>query len=95
MPGSKTCAPNFRSASSTSSAAASTGNAISTSTLVSRMFHVKIGMRNIVMPGARMVKIVVMKLTAPRMVPKPASASPMIQRSAPTPGENASLFSGA
>ena len=30
--------------------------------------------RNMVMPGARMQMIVVMKLTAPRMVPKPASA---------------------
>ena len=59
---------------------------MSTSTLVSRMFQVKIGIRNIVMPGARMQKIVVMKLTAPRMVPKPASASPMIHRSAPEAG---------
>ena len=32
-------------------AAVSTGNASSTSTLVTSMFHVKIGMRNIVMPG--------------------------------------------
>ena len=32
----------------------------------------KIGIRNIVMPGARMQMIVVMKLTAPRIVPKPA-----------------------
>ena len=79
--------PSLRSASSTSSAAASTGKAISTSTLVSRMFQVKIGMRNMVMPGARMQKIVVMKLTAPRMVPKPASARPMIHRSLPMPGE--------
>ena len=30
---------------------------------VSRMFQVKIGIRNIVMPGARMQMIVVMKLT--------------------------------
>jgi hypothetical protein len=89
------CAPNLRSASRASSAAASTGKAISTSTLVSRMFQVKIGIRNIVMPGARMQKIVVMKLTAPRMVPKPASARPMIHRSWPMPGENCSLFSGA
>ena len=55
----------------------------------------KIGIRNIVMPGARMQKIVVMKLTPPRMVPKPASARPMIHRSLPTPGEKISLFSGA
>ena len=38
------------------------------------MFQVKIGIRNIVMPGARMQMIVVMKLTAPRMVPRPLSA---------------------
>ena len=31
--------------------------------LVSRTFQVKIGIRNIVMPGARMQMIVVMKLT--------------------------------
>ena len=60
---------------------------MSTRTLVSRMFQVKIGIRNIVMPGARMLKIVVMKLTAPRIVPKPASARPMIHRSPPSPGE--------
>ncbi len=66
-----------------------------TSTEVIRMFHVKIGIRNIVMPGARMQMIVVMKLTAPRMVPKPLSARPMIQRSCPVPGEYSSEFSGA
>ena len=38
---------------------------------VTRMVQVKIGIRNIVMPGARMQMIVVMKLTAPRIVPKP------------------------
>jgi hypothetical protein len=59
------------------------------------MFQVKIGIRNIVMPGARMQKIVVMKLTPPRMVPKPDSARPMIHRSLPTPGEKIWLFSGA
>ena len=34
-----------------------------------------------------MVKIVVTKLTAPRIVPNPLMASPIIQRSAPTVGE--------
>jgi hypothetical protein len=62
--------------------AASTGKAISTRMLVTRMFQVKIGIRNIVMPGARIVMIVVMKLTAPRIVPKPPSARPRIHRSA-------------
>lgn len=60
---------------------------MSTRSDVTRVFQVKIGIRNIVMPGARMVTIVVMKLTAPRMVPNPASASPKTHRSPPRPGE--------
>ena len=44
-----------------------------TSSAVTRMFQVKIGIRNIVMPGARRVRIVVIMLTAPRMVPRPES----------------------
>ena len=51
------------------------------------MFQVKIGIRNIVMPGARMQTTVVIMLTAPRMVPRPATARPMIHRSPPGPGE--------
>ena len=58
-------------------------------------FHVKIGIRNMVMPGARMQKIVVMKLTPPRMVPRPPRVKPMIQRSEPTPGELMTSLSGA
>ena len=54
---------------------------------MSSAFQVNIGIRNIVMPGARMQKIVVTKLTPPRMVPKPESTSPMIHMSAPMPGE--------
>ena len=83
----KTCAPSLRSISSTNSAAASTGKASSTSMLVSRIFQVKIGIRNMVMPGARMQMIVVTKLTPPRIVPKPDRTSPMIHMSPPTPGE--------
>ncbi len=62
---------------------------------MTRMFQVKIGIRNIVMPGARMVMIVVTKLTAPRMVPRPAIHRPMIHRSPPIPGERTALDSGA
>jgi hypothetical protein len=58
------------------------------------MFHVKIGIRNIVIPGARSVTTVVTMLTAPRMVPSPASTNPMIHRSPPAPGEFMSLVSG-
>ena len=77
-----------------SSAAARIGNAISTNRLVTRVFHTKIGIRNIVMPGARMQMIVVTKLTAPRMVPMPASQRPMTHRSPPTPGERMASESG-
>ena len=58
------------------------------------MFQVKIGIRNIVMPGARMHRIVVMKLTAPRIVPKPDRARPMIHMSAPAPGLCTASVSG-
>ncbi len=58
-------------------------------------FQVKIGMRNIVMPGARIVMMVVMKLTAPRMVPNPLSARPKTQRLPPRPGVKVVEVSGA
>ena len=89
-----TWAPSLRSISSTSSAAASTGNAISTMTLVSSTFQVKMGIRNIVMPGARMQMIVVTKLTPDKMVPSPDRVRPMIHRSLPMPGEYTWLVSG-
>ena len=40
------------------------------------VFQTKIGIRNIVMPGARRQTIVVMKLTLPRIVPRPLTARP-------------------
>ena len=92
---SKTWEPNLRSHSSANRAAASTGKMIRIRTPVSSTFQVKIGMRNMVMPGARMQMMVVMKLTAPRMLPKPESATPMIHRSAPRPGEWTASDSGA
>nr|WP_243761269.1 hypothetical protein [Streptomyces sp. YIM 98790] len=54
----------------------------------------KIGIRNIVMPGARMQMMVVMKLTEPRMVPKPLRARPITHMSAPRPGERTASDSG-
>ena len=91
---SKTTAPNLRSMKATTSAAARIGKAMSTSTLVMKIVQVKIGMRNIVMPGQRMQKIVVMKLTPPRMVPRPPMARPSSHRSAPTSGELMALLRG-
>ena len=67
---------------------------IRTSRLVTRVFQVKIGIRNMVMPGARMQMIVVMKLTPPRMVPRPAIHRPITHRSPPTPGEATESLSG-
>jgi hypothetical protein len=84
--GSYTWAPRCRSASSASRAAARSGNTMIIITLVMRTFQVKIGIRNIVIPGARRVTIVVIMLTAPRMVPRPERTSPMIHMSAPTSG---------
>ena len=65
-----------------------------TSMLVISVFHTKIGIRNMVMPGARMQMMVVMKLTPPRIVPRPAIHRPMIQRSPPTPGLRTASESG-
>ena len=62
--------------------------------LVTKMFQVKIGMRNIVIPGARMQTTVVTMLTAPRMMPSPPTIRPMIHRSAPAPGEWMASLSG-
>src|SRR4051794_35933764 len=92
---SKTCEPNFRSHSRASSAAVSTGNAGSTRMDVNSTFQVNIGIRNIVMPGARRHRIVVMKLTAPSVVDTPVTTSPITHRSPPAPGEKYALFSGA
>ena len=75
-------------------AAASTGNASRIRMLVMSVFHEKIGMRHMVIPGARMVSTVVMKFTAPRIVPKPLMPRPSIQRFPPTPGEKLALASG-
>ncbi len=45
----------------------------------------KIDMRNMVMPGARMVMIVVMKFTAPRIVEKPVMPRPKTHNVPPSP----------
>ena len=50
------------------------------------MFQVKIGIRNIVIPGARSMKIVVTMLTAPSTVAVLVTVTPTIQRSGPAPG---------
>ena len=95
LAGSKTWAPRCRSADSTNSAAVSTGNAISTMMDVTSMFQVKIGIRNIVMPGARMQTTVVIMLTPPRMVPRPADHEPHDPQVAAGAGRVDGIDSGA
>ena len=46
------------------------------------------------MPGARRVRIVVIMLTAPRMVPRPETTRPTIHMFAPTPGRLLESLSG-
>ena len=53
-------------------APASTGSASSSRNTVTRIDHTNSGILCMVMPGARMLKIVVMKLMAPRIDEAPA-----------------------
>ncbi len=62
---------------------------------VARISQVNTGSRHIVMPGQRRQMMVVIMLTPPRMVPRPAMTRPMIHRSPPAPGELVALDSGA
>jgi hypothetical protein len=62
--------------------------------LVTRMFQVKMGIRNMVMPGARMQMMVVTKLTPDKIVPSPDRVRPMIHMSPPMPGEYTELVRG-
>src|SRR4051794_4068850 len=84
----------MRSAARAKNAAASTGKTRIARIEVTSVFQVKIDMRHMVIPGARIVMIVVMKLTPPRIVPKPLSPRPSTHRLPPTPGENVAPDSG-
>ncbi len=59
---------------------------MSTRTLVTSMFQVRIGMRNICIAGARMAITVVMTFTAVNTPENPVRKRPMSHRSAPTVG---------
>ena len=72
------------------SPAVSTGAARITSSDVARMLHVKTGIRIIVIPGARIRRIVTMKLMPPRIEAVPTMMRPAIQRSWPVPSCSAS-----
>ena len=68
-------------------APASTGVAISCNQAVIKIDQTKSGILNKLMPGARMLKIVVMKFVAPRIEPAPARWREKIAKSTAGPGE--------
>ena len=84
--GSKNCVPKLRSVSSMVSAPARTGSDRTNSHTVTRIDHTNSGMRCSVMPGARMLKMVVMKLMAPRIELAPARWSERMAKSIAGPG---------
>ena len=67
-------------------APASTGSDSSSRKAVTRIDHTNSGILCSVMPGARMLKMVVMKLMAPRMEEAPARCSDRIAKSMAGPG---------
>ena len=79
--------PKWRSVSSMVMAPASTGSDSSSRNTVTRIDHTNSGILCRVMPGARMLKMVVMKLMAPRIEDAPAMCSEKIARSMAGPGE--------
>ena len=68
-------------------AAARTGSASSNRKAVTSTAHTHSGILCKVMPGARMLKMVVMKLVAPRIEPAPAKCSEKIAKSTAGPTE--------
>ena len=77
----------LRSVSSIVMAPARTGSDSSSRNTVTRIDHTNSGILCRVMPGARMLKMVVMKLIAPRIEDAPATCSEKIARSMAGPGE--------
>ncbi len=78
--------PKLRAVSSIVIAAASTGSASSSRKAVTSTDHTNSGILCSVMPGARMLKIVVMKLIAPKIELAPARGSARIAMSVDGPG---------
>ena len=63
------------------------GTAKMTMKAIDRIDHTNIGMRLTVIPGARSLKVVTMKLTAPTVVEMPTNTIPRPQKSRLTPPE--------
>jgi hypothetical protein len=84
--GVKKVVPKLRSVSSMVMAPASTGIASRIRNTVTSCDHTNNGILCIVMPGARILKIVVMKLIAPRIDDAPARCSDRMAKSTAGPG---------
>src|SRR5271168_3892002 len=82
----KNVVPKLRSVSSMVMAPASTGSDSSSRNTVTRIDHTNSGILCSVMPGARMLKMVVMKLMAPRIDEAPARCSDRMAKSTAGPG---------
>ena len=78
--------PKLRSVSSMVMAPASTGSDSSSRNTVTRIDHTNSGILCSVMPGARMLKMVVMKLMAPRIEEAPARWIDRMAKSTAGPG---------
>src|SRR5580693_7540101 len=83
---SKKWVPKLRSVSSMVMAPASTGSDSSSRNTVTRIDHTNSGILCRVMPGARMLKMVVMKLIAPRIEEAPARWIDRMAKSTAGPG---------
>ncbi len=81
----KNVVPKLRSVSSMVMAPASTGSDNSSRNTVTSCDHTNSGILCSVMPGARMLKMVVMKLMAPRIDEAPARCSERIAKSTAGP----------
>jgi len=92
--GSKNAVPKLRSHSSMVRAPASTGMASSSRNAVISTDHTNSGILCMVMPGARMLRMVVMKLVAPRIDEAPARWSDRMAKSTDMSGWPAMLDSG-
>ena len=86
MPAEKKVVPKLRSVSSMVMAPPKTGSDSSSKKVVTRIDHTNSGILCNVMPGARMLKIVVMKLIAPRIDEAPARWRAKIAMSTLAPG---------
>ena len=71
------------------------GMANSSRNCTTRAIQVKIGIRINVMPGARMLRAVTIRLTAPTCEAMPVISRPSTQKSMPLVGENGTELFGA